>query len=123
PPRLRGLAAQRPRQEYGGRARRSPATPVGNNQVGEPCNYRQDSPPAAEIEARKSYSVRCGSWQQPSGRVHEAIQSRSGIDQLNALASGSPWRGRLDQILSCGTPTATRILDGIPASLVQCTRR
>ncbi|MBV8652457.1 MAG: CHAT domain-containing protein, partial [Alphaproteobacteria bacterium] len=99
------------------------AKPVGNDEVGEPCNYREDSTPAADVEAVRSYSVRCGSWQQPSGHIHQAGQVRNGTDKLTQLATSGPWRSHLDQIVTCGAPTDTRILDGVPAVLMQCTRR
>jgi CHAT domain-containing protein len=96
---------------------------VGNDQVGEPCNYRPDSVAAADLEAVRSYNVHCGTWQQPSGRIHEAARRRDGAAELAALASNSPWRSHLDQLYNCGAPTSTTILDGVPAALMQCTRR
>ncbi|HZS84323.1 MAG TPA: CHAT domain-containing tetratricopeptide repeat protein [Stellaceae bacterium] len=96
---------------------------VGNDQVGEPCNYRQDSPEGSGVLAKASYSVRCGTWQQPSGHVYEAVERRDGLAALRQLATASPWRSHLDQILNCGAPAETRILDEVPAVLMQCTRR
>ncbi len=99
------------------------AKEVGNDQVGEPCNYRQDARDSGEILAVRSWSVICGTWQQPSGRIHEAAVRRGDIAALTGLAQASPWRSHLDQLLRCEAPTQTRILDDVPAVLLQCARR
>jgi hypothetical protein len=32
------------------------AKPAGNDQVGEPCTYRQDNPPAGDVDAVRTHS-------------------------------------------------------------------
>ncbi len=97
------------------------AVPVGNNQVGEPCSYQPA--PAGEfgVNGSRAVAIRCGSWDQPSGRVFEL----SGVEaaSLRQAATGGPWRSYIDQRFACGAPTETRLADGAPALLMQCTRR
>jgi len=95
------------------------AVPVGDNQVGEPCSYRSLANGDFGIGARSAIGVYCGDWQQPSGRIFEL---GAGSD-LGALTKAGPWRTYIDPRFICGAPTETRILDGVPALLMQCTRR
>jgi CHAT domain-containing protein len=63
----------------------------------------------------------CGYWGEPSGRIVEL--SDANVARLDNLATTGHWRDYLDARFACGAPTATRILDGTPAILLQCTRR
>ncbi len=94
--------------------------PVGNNQVGEACEYRPNSLRDVDLDAARAYGVWCGTWLQPSGRIYEATQQRSGAAQLTDVANTSLWRSYLNQRLTCAAPAATTILDGVPAVLLQC---
>lgn len=98
------------------------ATPVGADQVGEPCAFSQNEGPSADVPSVRAVSLRCGTWQQPSGHVYEASSGESGAS-LDALVRSGPWRAHLDQFLTCAAPRDTRILDGVPAALLQCSRR
>ena len=94
---------------------------VGNNQVGEPCHYQPASTGDFGIGAQHALDLYCGYWGQPSGRIFEL--GDTGAASLDNLASSGPWRAYIDPRFACGPPTATRILDGAPAILMQCTRR
>jgi CHAT domain-containing protein len=90
--------------------------PLGANAVGEACTLQ-----AQGGDADRRADVYCGTWQQPSGEVHSAGPVQPG--QLVELASVSPWRQAIEQRFACGAPQPTTILDGVPAALLQCTRR
>lgn len=98
-------------------------TDVGQNKVGEACEYRPDALRDVDLDAKRTYGVWCGTWRQPSGRIFEESETREGPSQLMQLATGSLWRSYLDQRATCSAPTATTILDNVPAVLLQCTER
>jgi hypothetical protein len=93
---------------------------VGNNQVGEPCHYQQSPTGDFGIDAQQAVDLYCGYWGQPSGRIFELRDANTA--RLDTLAKSGPWRTYIDGRFSCGAPTATRILDGAQAELMQCTR-
>jgi CHAT domain-containing protein len=97
------------------------AVPVGANQVGEACSYQPA--PAGEfgVGGQRAVAIRCGSWDQPSGRVFEL--SGGDAASLRQAATSGPWRTYIDQRFACGAPTETRLAGGEPALLMQCTRR
>jgi CHAT domain-containing protein len=99
----------------------SEAVPVGGNQVGEPCSFRPLTNGDVGGFSRRAAAVYCGNWQQPSGRIFEL--GDAGSAQLGTLAASGGWRNYLDSRFACAAPTDTRILDGAPALLMQCTRR
>ena len=94
---------------------------VGNNQVGEPCHYQPVSGGDFGIGAERAVSLYCGYWGQPSGRIF--VLGDAEAVRLDGLATSGPWRTYINPRFACGAPTATRILDGTPAVLMQCTRR
>jgi CHAT domain-containing protein len=94
---------------------------VGNNQVGEPCHYQPVSTSDFGIGARRVVNLYCGYWGQPSGRIF--VLGDTDATRLDTLATSGPWRTYIDPRFACGAPTPTRILDGVPAVLMQCTRR
>src|SRR5262249_2958605 len=94
------------------------AVPVGSNEVGEPCNFRPLVTSDIGVGSHRA-ALYCGNWQQPSGRIFEL----SDTAPIETLAAAGPWRAYLDARFTCGTPTETRILDGVRALLMQCTRR
>ena len=73
------------------------------------------------IGAKRAADLYCGYWGQPSGRIF--VLGDADAARLDALATSGPWRAYIDPRFACGPPTATRILDGTPAVLMQCTRR
>ena len=94
------------------------AKPVGKNTVGEACSYQPGN--AAELgSAVAAFEVRCGTWVQPSGKLFQ--MSGAGTDPAQ-FAAASPWRTYLDQQSDCQAPQSVRILDGIPAAVMSCTR-
>jgi hypothetical protein len=97
------------------------AVPVGSNEVGEPCNFRPLTNGDIGVGSRRAAALYCGNWQQPSGRIFELGDAAG--RQLGTFAASDGWRHYLDSRFACGTPTDTRILDGAPALLMQCTRR
>jgi CHAT domain-containing protein len=94
---------------------------IGNNQVGEPCHYQPASSGSFGIGARRVVDLYCGYWGQPSGRIF--VLSDTDAPRLDTFATSGPWRSYIDPRFSCGTPTATRILGGSSAILMQCSRR
>ncbi len=86
---------------------------LGSNAAGEACTQQKTGEGVADVY--------CGTWQQPSARVRAAGPAVPSA--LEALATGSAWRTGLNDRYACGNPTATTILGGQPAMLVQCTRR
>jgi CHAT domain-containing protein len=96
-------------------------TAVGNNQVGEACEYRPDTMRDVDLDASHAYGVWCGSWRQPSGHIYEAQQRREGAAQLSEVATASLWRSYLNERDTCEAPASTSILDNVPAVLMQCT--
>ena len=94
---------------------------VGKNQVGEPCHYQPAATGDFGIGTGRAVALYCGYWGQPSGRIFEL--GDTGATRLDTLATSGPWRAYIDPRFSCGPPTATRIFDGAPAILMQCTRR
>ena len=98
-------------------------TAVGNNQVGEACEYRPSTQRDVDLDAAHAFGVWCGTWRQPSARIFEATEKRDGAAQLMQLATASLWRTYLDQRTTCTAPASTSILDNVPAVLMQCTER
>jgi CHAT domain-containing protein len=94
---------------------------VGNNQVGEPCHYQPASTGEFGVGAQGAAALYCGYWGQPSGRIFELGDADPA--RLDALATSGQWRSYIDPRFACGAPNATRVLDGAPATLMQCTRR
>jgi CHAT domain-containing protein len=92
--------------------------PVGKNTVGEACTYQPGN--TAELGTSiAAYEVRCGTWVQPSGKLFQV--NNAGTDPIR-FATESPWRTYLAQQSDCEAPQSIRILDGIPAAVVRCTR-
>lgn len=98
------------------------AVAVGNNEVGEPCRYQTAPSGQFGVAGRSAVAILCGTWEQPSGRIFELSGTAEPV-HLRELATMGPWRSYLDQRFACGAPTETRILNGAPALLMQCTRR
>src|SRR5690242_11466327 len=96
---------------------------VGNNQVGEACEYGTSTQRDVDLDAAHAFGVWCGTWRQPSARIFEETEKRDGAAQLMQLATASLWRSYLDQRTTCTAPTSTSILDNVPAVLMQCTER
>jgi hypothetical protein len=98
------------------------AVPIGTNEAGEPCRYQLTSGSVSGVASRREATLYCGDWEQPSGRIAEIAQG-SDPAQLTALATSGPWRSYIEQRFACGAPAPTRLTDGAPAVLMQCTRR
>ena len=87
---------------------------IGKNAVGEECTQAAADLPGG---ARKA-DVFCGTWTQPSATV----RSGDAGGDIAQLATNSPWRKDIDDRFRCEAPTATTILGGQPAEMLQCTR-
>ena len=85
---------------------------IGKNAVGEDCTQTSPLPGAADVY--------CGTWQEPSAHVREG--TAAGGAQLQQIATASPWRDAIDTRFHCNPPTATTILNGSSAELLQCTQ-
>jgi CHAT domain-containing protein len=107
----------------GGNTAGAEVTAVGANQVGEPCQFQAGTLDDSDVGAARSYSVRCGSWQQPSGRVFIAAAAPTSPAALATVAAQGLWRSYLNARLFCDEPRPTAILDGVEAVLMSCTRR
>ncbi|HEX5326151.1 MAG TPA: CHAT domain-containing tetratricopeptide repeat protein [Acetobacteraceae bacterium] len=86
---------------------------VGKNSVGEACTQ--------SITEGNGADIYCGTWQQPSARVRPGPAATQA--QLAQLATSGVWRAGIDERFACQAPTATSILGGEPAELMQCTQR
>ncbi|HVJ51629.1 MAG TPA: CHAT domain-containing protein [Aliidongia sp.] len=98
-------------------------TPVGQNVVGEACQFQPGTAEERGLANASIQDVRCGSWVQPSGRVFVVKNGAVDPSRLMALATAGPWRDYLEERMSCEPPSTTRILDGVPAILMQCAQR
>jgi CHAT domain-containing protein/tetratricopeptide (TPR) repeat protein len=85
---------------------------IGKNSVGENCTQQAGSGDSADVF--------CGTWQQPSARVHAGGPGTAA--ELAQLATASPWRSGIDTRFRCDAPVATTILGGEPTQLLQCTQ-
>ncbi|HUB46759.1 MAG TPA: CHAT domain-containing tetratricopeptide repeat protein [Acetobacteraceae bacterium] len=85
---------------------------IGKNAVGEDCTQTSPEQGAADVY--------CGTWQEPSARVRAG--TAQGTAQLQQIATASPWRDAIDTRFRCNPPTATTILNGSAAELLQCTQ-
>lgn len=86
--------------------------PVGQNSAGENCTLDRSGATAA---------VYCGSWDQPSAQVSQGGEASAA--DLPSLAATGAWRAGLDSAYLCAAPTATTILDNVPAQMLSCTQR
>ncbi|HEV2675033.1 MAG TPA: CHAT domain-containing protein [Aliidongia sp.] len=94
------------------------AKPAGKNAVGEVCTYQPGN--ASELGTSiAAYEVRCGTWVQPSGKLFQL--NGAGADATR-FASEGPWRTYIDQQSDCQAPQSVRILDGISAAVMRCTK-
>ena len=89
---------------------------IGKNAVGEDCTQAAADLPGGIRKA----DVFCGTWTQPSAVVRSG--GRGSASDLLALATNSQWRTGINDRFRCDSPTATTILGGQPAQLLQCTR-
>jgi CHAT domain-containing protein len=90
------------------------AVSLGANASGESCNQLPSGTP-------DSVDIFCGAWQQPAARVRTGEPANAA--SLMNIATSGPWRESLDLRFTCNTPTATLILGGDSAVVLQCTRR
>src|SRR5258707_2100537 len=51
------------------------ATPIGNDDAGEPCRYQLASGEGAAVPARRDASIYCGPWEQPKSHVFELSET------------------------------------------------
>lgn len=110
---LAGCAVPPPDAYVAGGTRDVAGLALGNNATGEACSQQQTGDGAADLY--------CGTWTQPSARVHSA--GPADASALNGLATTSAWRRRLENRYTCGAPSSTTILGGQPALLLKCTQR
>jgi CHAT domain-containing protein len=88
---------------------------VGQNAIGEPCRVQASVADAQAPAGVAAYNVLCGTWQQPSARIYRSAGPAAG-QQVTA----GWWRDRLDGMARCEAPVATQVLDGTPASALDC---
>ena len=94
--------------------------PAGQTRAGEACTY---VPATAEptLRARQAVDIRCGSANDPVGRVYQ-VDGASDSGALSAWTASGSWRALLDSRAYCERPSATT-LAGQPAALLACARR
>jgi CHAT domain-containing protein len=110
---LAGCATPPPEAYVQGGARSGHGANIGLTTAGEACTEQ----PAGAGQL----SIFCGTWVEPSAELRRGTAIAPG--GLQAFATSSPWRAGLDQRFQCGPPTATSILGGSPAVVLQCVRR
>lgn len=93
---------------------------IGENLVGEPCRVVSASPTqATDVGAKAAFDVRCGKWEQPSGRI---VRITSAVPEQQLLTA-SLWRDRLNEIAVCQPPvTGTGLARG-QGTTMECTLR
>ncbi|HET8728251.1 MAG TPA: CHAT domain-containing tetratricopeptide repeat protein, partial [Alphaproteobacteria bacterium] len=100
----------------------SRALPLAVNLVGESCRAQPDFGGRVE-NVWRAYEVFCGRWEEPSARVYE-VPATSAEQMLAAdYADASWWRSALDNRMDCRPGRSTTILDGVPATVLDCTLR
>jgi len=87
---------------------------LGVNASGETCNQLPSGTP-------DTVDVFCGTWQEPAARV--SLDGPGGPTTLMSVATSGTWRAGLELRYICSAPTATSVLGGEPAVVLQCTRR
>lgn len=92
---------------------------VGENVIGERCRLVNAPAETKLPETWSAYDVYCGDWEVPSAHIYSTTTSASETE----LASSGVWRERLNNFVNCQPPTASTILDQIPASALDCSFR
>jgi CHAT domain-containing protein len=106
-----------------GAAGEEAAVPVGDNEVKEACRYQPGRLDDVDVGAVRAITLRCGTWTQPSGRVFQLRGGASDPAHLEELAGAGAWKAYVDQRFRCQAPAETRILNDVPAVILQCARR
>jgi CHAT domain-containing protein len=113
---IASCASPPPSAYYGGSSvAAGTAVSLGTNASGEACTQQARGGTGGGVD------IFCGTWTQPSGSV--ARDGAADAGALTALATHGPWRDGIDSRFNCGPPTATTILGGAPAVVMQCTRK
>jgi CHAT domain-containing protein len=87
---------------------------LGQSSSGETCSQLPGDAP-------DTVAVFCGTWQQPSARIH--ADGASGAAKPMGVATSGPWRDTINLRFACDTPVATTILGDAQAAAMQCRRR
>ena len=111
---LAGCAQPPPSAYVGGAPTGTQGVSLGTNASGETCNQLPGDSP-------DSVAVYCGTWQQPAARIR--ADAASGAATPMSIATSGAWRETIDLRFDCNPPTATSILGGEPAVMLQCRRR
>lgn len=96
---------------------RGASASLGDNLLGEPCRFVSAPDQAATAGGQAGYSVLCGKWEQPSARIVRVDSPAAAGD----LAAEGAWRDRLGTFAVCQPAVETTILDGLPATALDCT--
>ncbi|MBU8544642.1 MULTISPECIES: CHAT domain-containing tetratricopeptide repeat protein [Roseomonadaceae] len=105
-----------------GTSRAAESRPAGTDSRGETCISQDGRSVALDLPLAATTEAYCGGWTQPAARIF-ALRGPVDVATLDRIATGGVWRSWLDQRLICAAPQATRLGDGTPARLLQCTRR
>jgi len=95
--------------------------PAGTDAKGGACFVQTGGNLPADLPVVSGREIFCGGWSQPAARVVQ-LRGSSSAAQLDALASGGLWFTWLQQRVTCAPAQSTSI-GGVPARLLNCTRR
>ncbi|MBL8671212.1 MAG: CHAT domain-containing protein [Alphaproteobacteria bacterium] len=98
---------------------------LGKNMVGEECRAQPRQRGSVEEMDNKPFDIFCGTWEQPSGRFIMVSGERVKLlgDNPQTWASTSWWRQQIDQRLECKGQQESRVLDNVPAVIMECQLR
>ena len=90
------------------------------NLVGEPCRVQGVAVAGQEGNASRAFSVFCGRWEYPSGRLFEAAAPAASPER----AAGSEWwQAVLSGRATCEGGRAATVLGDVPAYALDCRLR
>jgi CHAT domain-containing protein/tetratricopeptide (TPR) repeat protein len=90
------------------------------NLVGEPCRVQAVTVPEPQSNATRAFSVFCGRWEYPSGRLFEATVPAASPE---AAAATEWWQAVVSGRATCEGGRAGTVLGDIPAFVLDCRLR
>ncbi|WP_439815239.1 CHAT domain-containing protein [Zavarzinia sp. CC-PAN008] len=93
---------------------------LGANLAGEACTGQKTTGDGLLDGTSEAYVVRCGDWEQPSGRVFVANGVGGSLEALEAQVTGGPLRTFLDPRMTCDPVERRTLMSGLQAAVAQC---
>lgn len=105
-----------------GRGASAAGQPAGTDTQGQACTVQPGRAPTLDSPVLRAQEAFCGSYTLPVARV-VSLSGPADAGTLDRLAAASLWRQWLEERVTCQAPQPTRLSDGTPARLMNCTRR